>query len=154
MLHNLQKVFSSSLRIFAYIFIVLIAWGIWWFFTDVAIMFGNYGALHTYIDIGLSLIMVFGFPLFLMGFWYKSMLFWRDTLTKKSGTGIIGGIMGTIISGASCCGLTLASYFGLLPLMSLLPYDGLEIKTIAALSLLYALYDMLKNLETCKVKIR
>lgn len=43
---------------------------------------------------------------------------------------MVGGIIGTIISGASCCGATLAASFGLLPLMSLLPYDGLEIKLI------------------------
>lgn len=60
--------------------------------------------------------------------------------------------MGTILSGCSCCGLTLASYFGLLPLMSFLPYSGLEIKILGTLGLLWALYDTYKNLETCRVK--
>jgi hypothetical protein len=65
---------------------------------------------------------------------------------------MIGGLIGTIISGASCCGATLAVYFGLLPLLTALPYSGLEIKILGTLGLLYALYDVLKNLEICEVK--
>lgn len=117
-------------------------------------MVGNYGKLHAYLDVSLSIIMILGFPLFLMGFYHKSMLFGKGSLDKKSGTGIVGGIIGTLISGASCCGATLATYVGLLPLMTLLPYDGLEIKILGTLGLLYALYDILKNLEVCQVKKR
>ena len=152
MFAHLSKLFSSKSGIFAYIVLILLAWGVWWYFTDVAVMFGNYGVAYTSFDIALSLVMVLGFPLFLVAFWYKSSLFWRDTLDTKSGTGMLGWILGTIISGASCCGLTLASYFGLLPLMNLLPYNGIEIKIVATLGLLYALYDILKNLEACKMK--
>ena len=65
---------------------------------------------------------------------------------------MIGGIIGTILSGCSCCGLTLAASFGLLPLMTILPYDGLEIKILGALGLLYATWDIMVNLETCRVK--
>jgi len=38
--------------------------------------------------------------------------------------------------------------------MTLLPYDGLEIKILGTLGLLYALYDVVKNLEVCQVKKR
>jgi hypothetical protein len=40
-------------------------------------MFGNYGKTHTYIDIVLSMVMVFGFPLFIVGMYYKGALFGR-----------------------------------------------------------------------------
>jgi hypothetical protein len=116
-------------------------------------MFGNYGEIHTYTDIGLSAIMIIGFPLFLIALYHKGMLFGKQqTLEKKNILGTLGGTIGTILSGCSCCGLTLASYFGLLPLMNLLPYDGLEIKILSTIGLLYALYDILKNLETCTWK--
>jgi hypothetical protein len=75
-----------------------------------------------------------------------------ENLHHKTGVGTIGGIIGTILSGCSCCGLTLASYFGLLPLMNLLPYDGLEIKILGTLGLLWAIWDTYKNLEVCQVK--
>jgi|JI8StandDraft_1071087.scaffolds.fasta_scaffold258308_2 hypothetical protein len=116
-------------------------------------MFGNYGEIHTYTDIGLSAIMIIGFPLFLIALYHKGMLFGKQqTLEKKNILGTLGGTIGTILSGCSCCGLTLASYFGLLPLMNLLPYDGLEIKILGTIGLLYATWDILVNLETCKVK--
>ena len=42
--------------------------------TDIIIMFGNYGELHTYTDIMLSAVMILIFPLFLIALGYKS---WR-----------------------------------------------------------------------------
>jgi hypothetical protein len=153
MLQNLHHLFKNKKIQVIYILLLASAFWIWWYFTDVAIMFGNYGKIHTSIDIGLSMIMIIGFPLFLVALYHKGMLFGKkETLEKRNILGTLGGTLGTILSGCSCCGLTLASYFGLLPLMNLLPYDGLEIKIIGTLGLLYALSDIIRNLETCKVK--
>jgi hypothetical protein len=154
-LSSLQSLFSTKSRICAYIILVLAAGLLWWYTTDIAIMFGNYGTLHTYADIVLSMIMIFGFPLFILAVVYRGLLFGnRSNLDGKTGIGAIGGIIGTIMSGCSCCGLTLASYFGLLPLMGFLPYDGLEIKIIGTAGLVYALIQILGNLQTCKIKTK
>lgn len=153
MFSNLMKPFRN--RYFILVFIVLILLGVylWWNFTDVAIMFGNYGKIRTYFDITLSMMMIIGFPLFIVGILYKGYTFGhKENLHPKTGIGTIGGIMGTILSGCSCCGLTLASYFGLIPLMNILPYSGLEIKVLGILGLLWALYDTYKNLEVCRVQ--
>jgi len=115
-------------------------------------MIGNYGYLHTGIDIALSLVTFFLFPLFLMALYHRGKVFGKE---KKKHIGIFGifwGILTTIISGSSCCGLTLAIYFGLMPVMNLLPYDGLELKILWLLWLLYWLHQVLKNLESCLVK--
>lgn len=72
MLQSLSSLFRSKLRILSYIIIVIISSGIWWYFTDIAIMFGNYGDIHTYTDIALSIIIIAIFPLFLVALWYKS----------------------------------------------------------------------------------
>jgi hypothetical protein len=152
MLSNLRKPFSNWYLILIFLLLVML-WGyLWWTFTDVEIMFGNYGKIHTGIDIVLSSIMIIGFPLFIIGIIYKWLMFGqRENLHHKTGIGTVGGIIGTILSGCSCCGLTLASYFGLLPLMNLLPYDGLEIKIIGTIGLLWALHDTYKNLEVCRM---
>lgn len=76
----------------------------------------------------------------------------KENLHHKTGIGAISGVIGTILSGCSCCGLTLASYFGLLPLMNLLPYSGLEIKILGTIGLLWAIWDTYRNLEVCRVK--
>lgn len=73
--------------------------------------------------------MIVGFPFFIIGILYRGMLFGHgENLHHKTGIGTLGGFIGTVLSGCSCCGLTLASYFGLLPIMGMLPYSGLEIK--------------------------
>ncbi len=166
MISSLSLLFHSKLRILSYIILVTVSSGIWWYFTDTRSMLGNYGKIHTYIDVGLSIIMIVGFPLFLVALSHKGMLFWntkqqtkkisqlqeKTSFSKTNILGTLGGTIGTILSWSSCCGLTLASYFGLIPLMNILPYSGLEIKILGTLGLLYALYDILKNLETCTWK--
>jgi hypothetical protein len=46
----------------------------------------------------------------------------------------------------------LALSFGLLPLMNVLPYNGMELKIIGLLGLLWATWDIYRNLETCQLK--
>ena len=153
MFQNLKKLFFSKSQTFAYIFLVALSGILWWAYTDIAIMFGNYGFIHTYTDIFLSVIMILGFPLFILVLFYRGLKFGKhENLNKKTGLGLVGGTIGTIISGCSCCGLTLAAYFGFLPLMNFLPYDGLELKIVATLGLLYALYALISELDTCKIK--
>ena len=152
MLSNLKKLFSSWKNILIYLTLTIITLWLWWNFTDIEIMFWNYGPLHTYTDIGLSIIMILGFPLFLIALIHRGWTLGnKENLSTKTGAGLLAWIIGTIISGCSCCGLTLAAYFGLLPLMNFLPYDGLEIKIVATLGMLYAIWDILRNLESCKM---
>lgn len=153
MFSNLIKPFRNISLVLIYIALTLLGGYLWWHFTDIAIMLGNYGKVRTYFDSILSGVMIIGFPLFIIGILYKGYAFGhRENLHHQNGIGTIGGIIGTVLSGCSCCGLTLASYFGLLPLMNMLPYSGLEIKVLATLGLLWALSDTYKNLEICRVK--
>ena len=150
---SLHILFRSKKRKYIYTLFVATLWIIWWYFTDISIMLGNYGAFHTTIDILLSMLLILGFPLFLTALMYRGERFGKkEPLSRKNGVWFFSGVLGTIISGASCCGLTLASYFGLIPLMTLLPYDGLEIKILSVVGLTYALWEILKNLDTCKMR--
>lgn len=71
---NLKTLISSPRRILSYLVLVLLATGLWWYSTDIRVMFGNYGNFHTYTDISLSILMILAFPLFLIALIYKS---WR-----------------------------------------------------------------------------
>lgn len=153
MLKNLKQLFSSIKRVSICIILVITLFFLWWYTTDINIMFGNYWLIHTYTDIILSLFIIIVFPIFITALLYKSWKYWkRADINWKSINWIIGWITGTVISGASCCWATLAASFGLLPLISFLPYSWLEIKVLGALWLVYALWDTLIHLETCKVK--
>ncbi len=153
MFKNLKHLFSSINRLSIYLILVLLLALIWWHATDIKIMFGNYGNIHTYTDILLSVVMIITFPMFIIALIYRSWKYWkRADIDWNSINWIIWWILWTIISWASCCGATLAASFWLLPLMSFLPYSGLEIKVLGALWLLYALWEILINLETCKIR--
>lgn len=68
---NILKPFGKPSLILVFFILLVIASWLWWHFTDIDIMLGNYGKGHTYFDIGLSIIMVVGFPLFIIGLLYK-----------------------------------------------------------------------------------
>ena len=58
MLHHLRILLASPQRLISYLILTLFAALLWWYSTDIRIMFGNYGSLHTYTDILLSVIMI------------------------------------------------------------------------------------------------
>lgn len=72
MYQNLKTIITSPRLLLSYLLLVMIASSLWWYSTDIVIMFGNYGNIHTYTDIVLSMIMIFVFPLFLIAIIYKS----------------------------------------------------------------------------------
>jgi hypothetical protein len=153
-MRSLYRILSVRSSQIIYIISIISLAIVWWFFTEIAVMVGNYGKLHTSIDIILSITTILLFPLFLLGLYHrgKVMKTFNDTSSPSWTVGIIWGILATIISGSSCCGLTLALYFWLMPIMNILPYDGLELKTLGLLGLLYGLYQVLMYLEVCKAK--
>ncbi|PID84268.1 hypothetical protein CSB09_01940 [Candidatus Gracilibacteria bacterium] len=152
MLQNLKTLFSKRWVLPVYGILVFFQASLWYYFTDVEIMFGNYGALHTWTDILLSWATFLLFPLFIFAFVYKSHAFGTKNTKTTEKTGFLGGVIATIISGSSCCGLTLASYFGLLPLMQFLPGSGIEIKILATLALCYATFITLRDMQSCAIQ--
>jgi hypothetical protein len=99
MYSNLKTLIASPLRILTYMILVLLAASLWWYSTDIRIMFGNYGDLHTYTDIVLSLVMILVFPLFLVALFYKSYKYGkRADIGIKMSTSVIGAIFTTILA--------------------------------------------------------
>lgn len=129
---------------------------LWYIYSDVEYVIANYRSyIFAYFDTLLSWCVILLFPLLLGGIVYKSMVFGRRAHHTKKHTllGPISGIISVFITGASCCGITLISVLGLssvIGFLEIFPYHGLEIKTLSVLILLYAVGDMLKNLESCK----
>lgn len=72
MYKNLTHLLYSIQRSTVYLLLVVVSFYLWYYTTDIEIMFGNYGKLHTYTDMTLSGIMILGFPLFLIAIFYKS----------------------------------------------------------------------------------
>ena len=149
---NTMQVLRNPKFLLGYLILVAVLGTIWYLYTDFTIILGNYGKLHGYTDITLSWLTIIFFPLFIVSWIYRATVF--GAKNKKDWASFIGGIVSVIISGSSCCGLSLAMFFGLTPLMQLLPFSGLEIKVVATILLLIGLFNLLANLLTCKMKVK
>jgi hypothetical protein len=155
MFTNLKLIFSQKKYIFGYIALVLFFGALWWYFTDIKLMFGNYGAVQASIDTAASIINIFLFSLFIIAWIFRSIMFGKLS-HKGDSTGFLGGIIGVLISGSICCGSSLliplgASVFAN-TLAKYFPYGGLELKILGIIILLFGLYQLLKNLTTCQAK--
>ncbi|MBB1554543.1 hypothetical protein HG442_004010 [Candidatus Gracilibacteria bacterium] len=155
MFTNLKLIFSQRKYILGYILLVMIFSALWWYFTDIKLMFGNSGTLHASIDTVVSVVNIFAFSLFIVAWIFRSTMFGKLS-HKGDSAGFLGGILGVLISGTLCCGSSLliplgASVFTT-TLARYLPYDGLELKTLGVLILLFGLYRLLKNLTVCQAK--
>lgn len=153
MLSNLKQIFTNKYFAITFIALVIILFLVWQNFTDLTMMIWNYGKLYANTDIILSMMIIFWFSLFVTAFLYKSFTFWsKESIDTKSTTWILSGTIWTILSWASCCSVSLVAYLWLLPIINFLPYKWLELKIISIFWLGYAIYDLLKNLNSCKMK--
>lgn len=160
---NLLKIFKNKWLLLIYILSSAILLILWSAYFDSKIMFWNHGSIHTYIDIVSSIVISLLFPLFIISFLYRSYLIGKINKELKEEKGntkngimwIISWVIGIIISGSTCCGLTLATTFGLLPIMNLLPFSWLEVKVLSMFMLMYSLYSILsKDLSSCELKLK
>jgi hypothetical protein len=96
----------------------------------------------TYIFLNLLISVLFGINIsFLIYRWRK---FGSPFTLKASGSGI-GAILGIIASSCPVCGTTILSTIGVMSGLSVMPFDGLEIKFISILFLLIPLFLMWKD---------
>ena len=105
MFTNLKLIFSQKKYIFGYIALVLFFGALWWYFTDIKLMFGNYGAVQASIDTAASIINIFLFSLFIIAWIFRSIMFGKLS-HKGDSTGFLGGLIGVLISGSICCEYT------------------------------------------------
>ena len=85
MFKNIKFLFSSLYRSIAYLLLVGGLGILWWYTTDIRIMFGNYGNIHTYTDLVFTGIIMLVFPLFIIAFIYRSWKYGKRTdIDRKS----------------------------------------------------------------------
>ncbi len=157
MLSNIFKVLKNPNSFIIWFLTTAIAIVLWYIYSDIEYVWGNYGLTFAYLDAFLSWMMIILFPLMIAGIVHRSLAFWSRWLTeKKSGfLGIAWGVISAFITWCACCGVSLLSFLGLtsvISFLSIFPYDGLEIKLLAILLLLYSFSDLYRHLEVCKIK--
>lgn len=131
---------------------ILFAWWLWWvisYFTDRALIAGNYGEHYALINLILDGINTFFFGLFVASFSYKRFTF--SSVKEQQHSGWFWSILTAIVSGCPSCSITLATYLGLAGVLSALPFGGLEVKGIATVLLIWSVISNIKKLFVCSL---
>lgn len=157
MLQNLKKILIYRVSFFTWWITTFLAFYLWYSYSDIKYVAWNYQSYtFAYLDTFFSWVMILCFPIILSGIVYKSLHFWKKNIKKRSSfLGILSGILSTFITGCVCCGVSLLSLLGftsVIAFLEILPYNGLEVKAVAVVLLIYSTLDTLKNLEVCKIK--
>lgn len=149
-LTNFKEVFTKKTYMTISIVTAITIGTIFYFFTNSAIIKGNYGLTYHYTQVFFQILITILFSIFLPISIYKYLKFSSFNI-KENSASAIGTFFGIIVAGCPACSITIASYIGLAGIISLLPYHGLELKIIAIPMLLYANYSILKNLNGCNI---
>lgn len=132
---------------------ILVSWILWYvieYFTDRALIAGNFWSIYATINLIFDIINILLIWLFISSFIYKRRLF--GVSSKNNQSGWFGSITSVLVSGCPACSITLASYLWLASFFALLPYNGLELKILGTIILIWSVYSNIKNLTSCKRK--
>jgi len=72
---NLLKPFSKPALVISYMTLAGILFWVWSLFNQTDLIRGNHGAFHANLDIFLSIVTIFLFPLLIVGILYRSLIF-------------------------------------------------------------------------------
>jgi len=129
---------------------MIVVWIVMEYFSDRALIAGNFGTTYATINLIFDIINIILIWLFVASFSYKRRLF--GTSSKNNQSGWFWSITSVLVSGCPACSITLASYLWLASLFALLPYNGLELKILGTLVLIWSVYSNIKDLNSCKRK--
>ncbi len=149
MLQNILKTLKTKVWILWFIIWNLIILIPMFVFMDSELIINNLWFKFFVIEIILTILIWIIFWLFLAWTLYKIKFFsspWAKT------TWFFGWVLWVLVAGCPACSITLASYAWLAWVISVFPYEWLELKILSIFFLLYANYSTYKNLESCKLK--
>ena len=148
MLENIKKLWKSIIFYIWFIIGLAIIAIPSYYFTNKDLIIWNLWYSFFYQEISLTIIISILFGLFIWASLYKIKYFsvWKTTWW------ILGGFLWVLITWCPSCSITLASYLWFTALLSISPEQWLWLKIISVIILIYVNYDIIKNLETCKLK--
>lgn len=156
MFRNLRLVFALPLSFWTFVVMFFVCAFLWYHYSDIDYVSANFwSSVLAYFDLLLAWMVVVGFPLLLAIIVYKSFLFGRGSQKKSGFAWFFGGILGILITGASCCGVGLISVLGMsavLPFLERFPYHGIEVRFFAVAVLFYAVFDALRDIDSCRIQ--
>ena len=148
---NIAKIFKKRNSLIWILVSVCLLWFFFYSTSQSALTIWNLWINFFYTELVLQILLTIVFSIFIWANIYKISYF-SNFSKKESSAWMTGTFFWILVTGCPSCSITLASYFWLASIVSLLPFDGLELKFLGLFILLYSSFTTLKNLETCKIK--
>jgi len=150
---NTKKVVQYTPGLLWWIIALVMVWFIGWYFMDYALISWNLWERRAMLEVWLLIVLMILFSFFVMISLYKFHYF-SGSWKKETWLWTLWGIMWILVVWCPACSITIASYIGLASVLTLLPYDWLELKIAWVLLLSYTLWSSLRTLESCSLKKR
>jgi len=147
-LENMLLVLRSPQSLLWWIIAWFIVGVLWRYFMDFDLIIWNQWHTVAYTEFILFLVFVVLFGLFVSISIYK-VLYFRSGDVTQIWLWWVGWFLSLLVVWCPACSITFASYIWLASMLSLLPYNGLELKVIWILFLLYSCFASLRTLQTC-----
>ena len=148
---NLKKVLLKPSSLISTIIAIIAIWALFNHFKNSELIIGNLGLTFYITELTLDIFIALLFWLFVWSTVYK-MLYFSTPTKKHLWVWWFASFFWILVSGCPACSITLASYLGLASILSVLPYNWIELKVLSFIMLLYVVYDTLKTLEVCSIK--
>ena len=148
---NILLVFKSPWSLLWWLIAWFIVGVLWWYFMDFDLIIWNQWHVVAYTELSLFFVFVLLFSVFVSISIYK-ILYFRSGDARQIWLWWVGWFLSLLVMWCPACSITLASYIWLASILSLLPYNGLELKVIWIVFLVYACIVSLRSLQTCALQ--
>lgn len=147
---NLQRISEDKVALWWLVVSTVAMLLLWFAFLDFSLLRGNFGLWFAVAEVSLHSLLSILFGVFVATHIYK---YRHATINMKNkATGLLGWILGILVTGCPSCSITIAAYIWLAGLFAALPFHGLETKVAGILVLLRAEYIAVRDLLVCKLK--
>ncbi len=147
---NIKQLRHSPIAIIIGLSIGIILTWITYYFSNFLMTQWNFWKLYAYSVIIFDIINILLTTIFMTATTRRRLHFGKKNINNSRW--FIGSFFTTLISWCPSCSITLATYLGLSSIITILPRWGIELKILWTIILIYACYDTLKNMTSCKMR--
>lgn len=145
-----REVFSRKESYLIFLVPSLIFGYFMFYFTNLELIIGNMGKIYAISQIFIQIMLSLLFGLNIALLWNKLRVS-SEFSSKEAHATTFASILSILVSGCPSCGITLASYIGLASFFSAFPLEGLELKILGLILLVYSNESLVRNMYVCKI---
>ena len=149
--NNFKKVILTPSSLWSTLIAMALIGSLFWYFHNSELTIGNLGYTFYYTELALDILITILFGLFVWWSVYK-ILYFSHFKKKHFWVWAVASFFWILVGWCPACSITIASYLWLASFLAVLPYNGIELKVLSFVLLVWVVYEVLKTLEVCSIK--